>query len=32
VLEKCGFTICGEEKVSYAGGELEELVLKLGAT
>ncbi len=33
VLEKCGFTICGEDKgFSNAGGEeVEEFILKLGA-
>jgi RimJ/RimL family protein N-acetyltransferase len=31
VLEKCGFTIYREEKVSYAGGEVEELVMRLPA-
>ena len=34
VLEKCGFTICGEDKVdsSSDGDEIEEVVLALGAT
>jgi RimJ/RimL family protein N-acetyltransferase len=34
VLEKCGFTIAGEDKVSFSadGEEVEELVMKLGAT
>jgi RimJ/RimL family protein N-acetyltransferase len=33
VLEKCGFTICGEDKefASTRGEEVEEFILKLGA-
>ncbi len=32
VLEKCGFTISGEDKFSNAGGEgVEEFIMKLGA-
>jgi hydroxypyruvate isomerase len=31
VLEKCGFAPCGEDRVSFAGGELEELILRLDA-
>jgi RimJ/RimL family protein N-acetyltransferase len=32
VLEKCGFAICGEGKVSDAGEEIEEFILKLNAS
>jgi len=31
-LEKCGFTICGEDKVSDASGKaVEEFILRLSA-
>ena len=31
VLEKCGFAPCGEDRVPFEGGEVEELILRLDA-